>query len=600
MKTIYNKIILVDSYEIWETIIYKHIDYNYKTDLVLTFDFKLKRHIEQKNGFVQYVDKFANPQILNSNNKIVYDYFDTWYLDKNDQDLFIYNNFEFGSSLKIHLWEKLTFFSSMFISIQQLKLIRYNEIIVISKFNYIVEILNKLNIDHRFINIDLFIDDKYYYFNINKWMNEQLYNLSLKSKIHNFLINFQGFIFNYLDKFYEIFKINKRISIFFQIYYPTETIYDKLRNDKRIKIYLERFSPKFSLKKIFNERPIPVFKFNKNKILAKNIVENFKQKNEKKLFLNNIDVTDLITKIFLNTLEFVLPDVLDKIDSVNNFFKNKEIKLVVIISNIGLVSSIVEAYAKKNNIPTFLIVNGLFCIDYINESKNATFINCYSESMFNNYFNKQENAFILGDPRMDKYANKDKRIINRDYSNITIGSSAYDLIDLTSYLAIEFDFIFDILKTLEKFNKKINKITIKIRSNGYQHQYKSFIDEFFYNYQIPIILEEEKSIYEILEFTDLYISIYSQTIIEAASICIPTIYYKNDDEILHEPFNKESNLIIAKNMDDLFCDLNDFFENSNKFDQFLNKDSLSKYVGFLDGHNTDRNISFIYDKLFKV
>ena len=599
MKSDFNKIFIIDSYEFW-LLTYKEDEiYNKNNDLILTFDFKLKNYIEKNNGFVIYIDKIENAHVLQSYNKVVYDFFDSWYLDENNKDLFTHSGIEFGPSLKIHLWESLTFFSSMFLCLNKCKSIKHKELLVTTEFICIPEILNFLNLKFKLIsNTETINIEKFYYFNINKWMNEQLYNLNLKASLHNILITIQGKFFKYFDLVHSIFVKNNKKNIFFQIYYPTETVYKKLLYDKKIKIFLERFSPVFAFKKIIIERPVPLSKFSKNLKISKHLLDNYKEKNYRKFFLNNSDVTGLIVKIFINKLENNLPNVLNRIDSINNFFKNIDLKLIVIISNIGLISSIIEAYAKKNNIPTYLIINGLFCIDYLNESKNATFINCYSESLYNNYFHKQQNAFILGDPRMDKYANIKKKSINRNYSNITIGTSAYDLIDLTSYLAIEFDFIYDILITLQKFSKNINKITIKVRSNGYLKQYKSFVDNYFKSIEIPIYFEEHKPIFDLLQESDLYISFYSQTIIESACLGIPTIYYKNDNQILYPPFNEESGLIISHDIYELQEDINHFFVSSDKFNTFLQKEVLTKYIGSLDGKNTERNLSFIYDKLF--
>ena len=46
-------------------------------------------------------------------------------------------------------------------------------------------------------------------------------------------------------------------------------------------------------------------------------------------------------------------------------------------------------------------------------------------------------------------------------------------IDLNSYTAVEFDFMYDICKAIEGFDSDV-KIVIKVRPNGYKNQYVEF------------------------------------------------------------------------------------------------------------------------------
>ena len=110
-----------------------------------------------------------------------------------------------------------------------------------------------------------------------------------------------------------------------------------------------------------------------------------------------------------------------------------------------------------------------------------------------------------------------------------------------------------------------------------------------------ITLLDSGTMKEIFNKTDLYISLYSQTLIEASCIGIPVIYHKNDKEIIDPPFDNNSELVTTTNTNELCVAIDDFLTNNDRFNNFLSKKILEKYIGPLDGKNLERNLDFIYE-----
>jgi CDP-glycerol glycerophosphotransferase (TagB/SpsB family) len=100
-----------------------------------------------------------------------------------------------------------------------------------------------------------------------------------------------------------------------------------------------------------------------------------------------------------------------------------------------------------------------------------------------------------------------------------------------------------------------------------------------------------------LNKTDLYVSIYSQTLFEASCLGIPVIYYKKDKEILDPPFDQQSELVTVDTVAAFKQAFLDFQSNHDRFNAFLDKSIMEKYVGPLDGNNLERNLSFIHSLL---
>jgi hypothetical protein len=313
---------------------------------------------------------------------------------------------------------------------------------------------------------------------------------------------------------------------------------------------------------------------------------------------NGADVTENINRIIEKRILNKVAEVLLTLDCVINHLNKKQIKLAVLIANIGLVATLVDCVCKTKRIPSYLIINGLMSGDYLDEGKYATVINSYSKGIKEDYFRGLNNIVCLGDPRMDLYASsRQTRLINRDAPTVTIGTSAYNPIDLNSYLAEEFDFMHDVLSALCFFKGQgvQLQIVIKVRANGYREQYQHFVQEFFPGLAVEIL--DTIPFRSILEKTDLYISLYSQTLFEASCLGIPCLYYKKDSIVFGPPFDGCSGLVMADNEDDLVKAIADFRANHARFDDFLQTSVMERYIGPLDGACLERNLNIIYDLL---
>lgn len=201
---------------------------------------------------------------------------------------------------------------------------------------------------------------------------------------------------------------------------------------------------------------------------------------------------------------------------------------------------------------------------------------------------------------MDNYPPLDApRVINRTRPTVTIGTSGFNPIDLNSYVAVEFEFMYDVLSALQTIihqNFPMD-IIIKVRPNGYLKQYSDFVSAFFPDLSVELISTAPMK--SVLDKTDLYISIYSQTLFEASCLGIPALYYKKDTEVMDPPFNGECELVTARNVNDLIQALNDFKSIHPRYNAFLDRSVMERYIGPLDGNNMQRNVDYVYELLEK-
>lgn len=592
-KNNYNNIFIIESRDLWSD---GEFDFNAENDLILTFDFALKKEIESLHGNSFYIDSICEPAEMQKNNFLASIFFKNWHCDCNGDDIFTYQNTPIGFSFRIHIWSEFLYLVRIAANLVKLKEIKYEKIVVVEKTNVIKDTLNFLGIDNIIIDHSIINRKATYFFDIHLYMKNSLNKKNIKIlSIRSLLIFFIGF----LKKIFFDSKNTK--NIFCQVYHPSIDIVENLLRNKNLKIFTQPLFYKRTKFWFEYSNFIPSSISINNSDLnntANSLMNDFNLKKCQNLILHDgTDITELCYNEIINNVSNILPQAIKHVVNINYFLDKNRFDLEIMIANLGLFETILDSCLKNRNVNNYMIINGLLMGEFCDEAKYALHINSYSQSIKKYYFEDKDNVVCLGDPRMDKYINnKPTKIksINRAIPTITIGTSGYNNLDLISFTAIEFEFMFDILNTFNDLNEmgyKFNLI-IKVRPNGFLSQYVAFASEYFPDLKINII--QNGKIKDVLESTDLYISIYSQTIFEASCLGIPVIYYKKDKEFLDPPFDNKSELVTASNVEDLKNIYLEFLNNADIFTPFLDKKVMEKYIGPLDGKNLERNLSFIY------
>ena len=569
-------------------------------DLVLTFDFGLKHEIEGLGGTAFYVDSLCSPDEMQKNNFLAAEFFKKWHYDKTGNDIFTAHRVPFGFAFRIEIWSEYLHYVRLRANLEQLRAFKYKTIFIAENNGSVSHILQEMGLRFEIINKKVASYQVVYFFDIHKYMYDALHGKSIKDIARNILVSALSNIRFYVDIVFKGKPTQKRV--YAQIYHPTKPIVRHLSKDANLRVVTSSLVIEKGLKKFFVQRLIPIRgrkkKFKKNADLLFN---NFKKERCAKLILNNgTDVTAGVYNVIEHQIETRVSEALRILNSVITYVKNQPIHLEIMIANIGLIQTIVDCVLKSKGVPSYLLINGLMPSTFGDEAKYAMHINSYGLETKKNYYQNAENVVCLGDPRMDKYVvsmKNNTKVINRINPIISIGTSGFNNIDLISHVAVEFDFMFDVLTALQQFKNEGHSfsIVIKVRPNGVLEQYKSFVAEYFNDLEVELL--RTVPIDEVLRKTDLYISIYSQTLFEASCLGIPVIYYKKDKEFLDPPFDKKSELVTAVSVDDLRQAFLDFKQSNSRFDAFLDKSTMEKYVGPLDGKNLKRNLDFIYDLL---
>ena len=590
----YRNILILDSRDWWESC---KSQFEPEKDLVLTYDFGLQREVARLGGRAYYVDHLIDKQTMQENNFLIYEFFREWHLDAEGKDIFEYRGVPFGFSFRLEIWNDFVFYARTRICLEVLRGLQFQKLFVGTQLGLIESILGEMGLPFSPVSPSAGTDIATYYFPIHNWMDEKVRFKGLggiKYQLRDIASAMQGSLMSWVDRLMG-WKESKP-AIFVQEYHPTRKLIQRLQQDGRVRLVLATFSRS---KGAF--RYIPVWGgLAKYQDDANSLMHDFRTRRKARLILSNgIDVSEGLYRIIDERIAGRIGEALRELDCVIDYLDKHPVALEVLIANLGHLAPLVDCVCKSRGIPSYFIINGMLANEFLDEGKYATVINSYSVSIKEHYFRGMDNIVCLGDPRMDAYVHGDgcHRVINRKSPTITIGASGYNNTDLNSYVAVEFDFLYDVLhalNTIKNWDVAL-RVILKVRANGYRKQYEDFVREYF-----PGLVDEildNAPMRAVLDQTDFFISIYSQTLFEASCLGIPCLYYKKDTEIMDPPFDGKSELVTVGNVDDLADAIEDFRSGHARYDAFLDRSVMERYIGSLDGGNLERNLNFIYELL---
>lgn len=554
------------------------------SDLVLTIDFSVKHEVETIGGNSEFLDHLPDNEYLDKLNYQMLDFLDNWY-QVDGKDIFNYKGIDFGNSFKLNILNDVTYSVHFLTNLLCLNELKFEKIICGTNDVCIKQSLDTLKLVVEYIDPISEINLPFYYFPIGKWMKDAIEKRSFKRRIVDLLLSFVESIKSVRYHY----KKNKLSFVYINNYYPTNKIIKKISSEKKVNLILNFYT---SIKHSLRENRLK-FPANKTHKLFGKYSDLFYLTRQKSFMVDDIGIGPLLYDIIEPIVLSNISNCLNGIDKIVSYFKKKDLRLMVPVTDLWLENRLLMNYCIKRDIPIFMIINGLLTNNSYKDGFDSTWVNAYGSAIKEDYYLNASNIVCLGDTRMDNYAIYEKKIINYSEATIVIGTSGYNPIDLNSYLAVEYDFLFDILDTIKHLERTEKfKIIIKVRANGYLERYQDFVREYFKEMNIQVI--QNVPFIEVLKKADLYISIYSQTQFEAACLGIPSIYYKKDSEINNRPFDGKSELITANDTKELKEMIFKFFNKDKCYNNFMQKEVLEKYIGPLDGNNCDRNVDFIY------
>lgn len=588
LRTSYRRVFIVESRDWFESC---RDAYDASTDLVLTYDFALRHQLTDAGGDAFYLDHLVDPESMERENFVIYEFFRRWNLDAQGNDLFCYDGVAFGLAFRMDFWNDFVFFVRAHLCVERLQQLEMETLYAGTELGITERILNHAQVPFIVISAPEAARFPAYHFPIHRWLRKNTRRTGWKAVVVRVASNSLGTAFSWMDRTTS--RTDRRPSVLVQEYHPTVELIRRLRQDGKVRVVntvasranlWTRYVPQWSRPGNFASE-------------AASLLSAFRARRTARLVLTaGTDLTDLVYSIIEAGIDSHIEEPLRTIHDTIRYLEHNPVGLEILIANIGD-AAVLDCVCRARRISTYLIINGLLLSNYLDEAKYATTINAYSSSIKDHYFRGMDNIVCLGDPRMDQYPPRAKRVRSGDGLTVTIGASGHSSVDLNSYVAIEFQFLFEILSAISEIHAEGTpvRVIIKVRANGYKSQYQEFTREYFSDLDMEII--EAAPMRSVLEKTDLFISIFSQTLFEASCMGIPCVYYAMDDQITNPPFDGESELVSPTDQAGLVQALRDYLADDPRYDAFLQRSVMEKYVGPLDGGNLERNLAFVYESI---
>jgi hypothetical protein len=588
----YRHVFLVQNRDYWQACPY---NYDAKVDLVLTFDFALVRQITLQGGTAAFLDHLVDNAIMERYNFETYDFFAKWYLDRDGHDLFAYQGVAVGNAFRLHLWNDLTYLARMALNLLAVRRLTYDRVLVGLSDTMTADLLPTLGLKSEAWCATGAPKAPEYAFPIFRWMDERVGSVSLKQRLKALVKDGASWVQRWGDRLKLL--SNLPLDVFVQSYYPTHRLIRRLKQDGRVNVILDTVTWG---KDLTRERRLAVGKpGRRHRRLAEEMVDRFQGEKASHWQVEDLDLSGCLYPIFLERIARHLPEYLKTLEDVAAYFAERQLRLMVPVTETWTINCLLMNYCQARGIPTYLIINGYLGAAYLDEAKHATWVNAYGESIQHHYFRGMSNVVCLGDPRMDDYVNRPPvKRARTDRPTIMIGTAGFNNIDLNSYVAYEFDFLNDLMaacRTLQARGRKMD-LVLKVRTNGYLSQYGAFLAEYYPDLAVQLI--DRVPFSQVVQRADFYISFYSQTLFEASCLGIPVLYFKKDTEISDPPFDGNSELVTACSFEDLVNKMELFYQRDPIYLPFQDKAVMEKYLGPLDGHNLERNLEFIYSLAF--
>jgi len=266
------------------------------------------------------------------------------------------------------------------------------------------------------------------------------------------------------------------------------------------------------------------------------------------------------------------------------------------------------SYCKKNNIPSIYVPHASISnIRGISTKTNFSYISASGEKFkqfFSNMIDQNTKIIVTGRPRYEFLYEKDVKKLdevkdmfdNRIYKfspdklTILLTTSPYD--DKSNEIVIEM-----VINALKELNL-ISNLIIKLhpREDGVLHR------QIMQKHKVEPLIVRDYEIFELINSSDIFVSMSSTTILEAMIIGIPIIVldfinldFKFTGEYL---FIDEKSLIIAKDYESLVQNLNKLVKNKQDLYQYSSDyKKISQKYSFYDRNNppTKKIVKIILD-----
>jgi len=189
--------------------------------------------------------------------------------------------------------------------------------------------------------------------------------------------------------------------------------------------------------------------------------------------------------------------------------------------------------AQAMGIPTFVINDGFKADDIQQEGMAADVALAWSEVIRDGYFSRRpDGAVVTGNPRAVRLC--DLRRLRREPPHVLVGAHAFSPVDLNCHRSDAERFLEQVLGGVARAGDRVSREVI-VKFNGVDA--RDYHDEGLAGHpELQLDARIHGDVVDLFEQCDIYVSSYSTSLIEAAAVGLPIIYYRINSQRMGPPF----------------------------------------------------------------
>jgi len=199
--------------------------------------------------------------------------------------------------------------------------------------------------------------------------------------------------------------------------------------------------------------------------------------------------------------------------------------------------------AQALEIPTLMINDGWRGDDHLQDGMAADRALAWSSSIASNYFGRRRHGhptIVTGNPRNDEAGRRPLGAqANRDsLRHILVGSLAFSPSDLNCRRSDPERFLAEVLEGIAASARTRGaRVVLKLHPADRPESYQAVLERFE---GLDVEVRRQGDVLDLFEGTDLYITTYSTSLLEAVAFGLPVVYYRVNHQRVHPPFSAEA------------------------------------------------------------
>jgi hypothetical protein len=270
--------------------------------------------------------------------------------------------------------------------------------------------------------------------------------------------------------------------------------------------------------------------------------------------------------------------------------RRERVKAVVVPFDSPPEARLLVLVARGEGIPTFMVNDGFKADDHSMDGMTVDHVLAWSDALAENYYSRRPGspALVTGNPKADaQRAIRPRRPRSPRLERVLVGSFTFSPVDLNCRRSDSEVFLTGVLAGIRDSRlARGARVRLKLHPADRPDYYRSI---FAALPEVPVDIITQGDVIDEFDSSDLYITTYSTSLLEAVARELPVIYYQVNQQQLHPPFRNDPFLTArtAESPAELSALLDDPALREPPSPE--TRDAwVERYLGAADGRSTER------------